>query len=121
MLYISALGFAFFIVAGQALYKAAVDSVGFELTLDFIFSKQLLKLLFSWQFLLGLALFLVATGINFWMYTRFQFSSIQAVVVPLVLVFSFIAGAWFFKDHISFVNILGFFVLVAGVVLATIK
>lgn len=121
MLYISGLGFALFIVAGQALYNAAVHKVGFELNLDFLLSKRLLDLLLSWQFLLGMALFLTATGINLWMYTRYEFSSVQAVVVPLVLMFSFVAGYWFFKDEISVVNMIGFFVLIAGVILATIR
>lgn len=121
MLYISGLGFALFIVAGQALYNAAVNKIGFELSLEFLLSKRLFELLLSWQFLLGMALFLTATGINLWMYTKYEFSSVQAVVVPLVLAFSFIAGAWFFKDEISALNTLGFFVLIAGVILATIK
>ena len=121
MLYLSGLGFALFIVAGQALYNAAVNKLGFELTLDYLLSRKLFELLLSWQFLLGMALFLAATGINLWMYTKYEFSAVQAVVVPLVLMFSFMAGAWIFKDHISAVNVVGFFVLIAGVVLATIR
>lgn len=121
MLYLTGIAFALLIVSGQTLYKIAVDKAGFELTLDFLLSRRLIEMLISWQFLLGLVLFLAATGINFWMYTKYDFSAIQAIAVPVVLAFSFMAGAWLFKDHISALNIAGFLVLVVGVVMATAR
>jgi multidrug transporter EmrE-like cation transporter len=121
MLYLFGILFAVLLVAGQTLYAYAVNNAGFELTVEFLFSKQMINFLLSWQFILGVILYLAATGINFWMLTKFEFSSIQAVAVPIVLALSFVAGAWFFKDEINLVNILGFFVLVAGIILATLR
>lgn len=121
MLYIFGIIFATLLVAGQTCYKYAVDKAAFEPTLSFLLSKKMISFLISWQFLLGLSLFIVASLISFWMLTRFQFSSIQAVTVPIVMALSYIAGVWLFKDHITGINIVGLFVLMAGVVLASIK
>lgn len=119
MFYLSGLIFALLLVGGQTFYKLAVDNVGFELSLSFIFSRRMLDFLFSWQFLVGVVLYLLATALNFWMLSKFKFSSFQGLAIPLGLVFSFIAGAWFFKDQISVVNIIGLGIIISGVVLAT--
>lgn len=121
MLYIAGIIFSFLIVAGNSLYKLAVERAAFEPTIGYILSKKMLGFLFSWQFVAGVSVFLVASILSFWMLSKFQFSTIQAVTVPVVLAFSYMVGAWFFKDTISVLNIVGFFVIAAGVVLASIK
>ncbi|HEX9679419.1 MAG TPA: hypothetical protein VGA08_02250 [Candidatus Saccharimonadales bacterium] len=121
MLYFFGLLFSLLIVAGNTMYKYAVDRAGFEPTPGFIFSRRMLDLLLSWQFLSGLGTFVVASLISFWMLTRFQFSAIQAVTVPVVMAVSYIVGASLFKDSISWINLAGLVVLVAGVVLASYK
>lgn len=121
MLYIFGIIFASLLVVGQTLYKYAVDRAAFEPTLGYLFSKQMLNFLLSWQFLAGLGAFMIASLISFWMLTRFQFSSIQAVTVPIVMALSYVVGAWLFKDTITGLNIFGLVVLIAGVVLASIK
>lgn len=121
MLYLFGILFAALLVVGQTLYKYAVERASFEPTVAFIFSKKMLDFLLSWQFLTGLTAFIVASLISFWMLTRFQFSSIQAVTVPVVMALSYIVGAWLFKDSISGLNLVGLAVLILGVVLASIK
>lgn len=121
MLYLFGLIFAVLIVAGQTLYKYAVDRAAFEPTLSYLLSKKMLDFLFSWQFLSGLGIFIIASLISFWMLTRFHFTSIQAVTVPVVMALSYVAGAWLFKDTISGVNWIGLAILVVGVVLASLK
>lgn len=121
MLYIFGLIFSTLLVIGQTLYKYAVDRAGFEATTDYIFSKQMVSFLLSWQFLAGLSAFMIASLISFWMLTKFQFTSIQAVTVPVVMGLSYIVGAWLFKDEISGLNLVGLGVLAVGVVLASIR
>jgi len=121
MLYIFGFLFAALLVVGQTLYKYAVDRAAFEPTTAFIFSKRMADFLLSWQFLSGLAAFIIASLISFWMLTRFQFSAIQAVTVPVVMGLSYIAGAWLFKDTITGLNMLGLAILIVGVILASIK
>jgi multidrug transporter EmrE-like cation transporter len=119
MFYLLGFLFAILLVGGQSLYKVALDNAGFELSLGFLLSKRMLEFLLSWEFLVGVMLYLLATGINFYMLTRFKFSSIQGLAIPIGLVFSFLAGAWFFKDGISPVNILGLIIIIFGVFIAT--
>lgn len=121
MLYIFGILFAALLVVGQTFYKYAVDRAAFEPTVSYIFSRHMVDFLLSWQFLAGLSAFIVASLISFWMLTRFQFNSIQAVTVPVVMALSYIVGAWLFKDTITGLNIFGLFILIAGVILASIK
>lgn len=121
MLYLFGLIFSALLVVGQTLYKLAVDRAAFEPTASFLFSKRMLDFLLSWQFLSGLGVFAVASLLSFWMLTRFQFSSIQAVTVPVVMGLSYVAGAWLFKDTITGINLMGLAILVIGVVLASLK
>lgn len=121
MLYLFGLIFSTLLVIGQTLYKYAVERAAFEATTDYIFSKKMVEFLLSWQFLAGLGTFILASLISFWMLTRFQFTSIQAVTVPVVMALSYIVGAWLFKDEISGINLVGLGVLAIGVVLASIR
>lgn len=121
MLYIFGVIFSALLVLGQTLYKYAVERAAFEPTPDYLFSKKMVDFLLSWQFLAGLGTFIIASLISFWMLTKFQFTSIQAVTVPVVMALSYVVGAWLFKDEISGLNILGLGVLAVGVVLASIR
>ena len=121
MLYIFGIIFATLLVVGQTLYKYAVDKAAFEPTVSYIFSGKMASFLLSWQFLAGLGAFIAASLISFWMLTKFQFSSIQAVTVPVVMALSYVVGAWLFKDVITPLNMFGLLVLIVGVVLASIK
>jgi multidrug transporter EmrE-like cation transporter len=121
MLYIFGFIFSALLVVGQTFYKYASERAAFEPTAAFIFSRKMLDFLLSWQFLAGLSAFIIASLISFWMLTRFQFSSIQAVTVPVVMALSYIVGAWLFKDTITPLNMLGLVVLLVGVILASIK
>jgi len=75
----------------------------------------------SWQFLLGLGFFISASLLGFWLLSRFSFSALQAVTVPIVLGLSYVAGAWLFKDTLTGLNLVGLLVLIVGVVLASLK
>jgi len=121
MLYLFGLIFSALLVVGQTFYKYAVERASFEPTAAFLFSKKMLEFLTSWQFLTGLSAFIVASLISFWMLTKFQFTSIQAVTVPVVMGLSYIVGAWVFKDEISGINLIGLGVLAVGVVLASMR
>ncbi|MDX1766355.1 MAG: hypothetical protein R3313_05400 [Candidatus Saccharimonadales bacterium] len=119
MIYIWGAIFALLLTAGNTMYKYAVDAANFEISPSFIFSKKMLSFIFSWQLLSGLALFVAATMLSFWMLTKYEFSAIQAVTVPVVMALSFMVGAWILnEDSLSAINILGLLVLVVGVVLA---
>lgn len=119
MIYIFGILFSVLIVVGNSLYKLAVEAANFEPTPDFFFSRKMISFVTSWQLLGGLAFFLVATGISFWMLTKFDFSAIQAVTVPVVMGLSFAAGAFVFnEDSLSLINYVGLIIIIVGVILA---
>jgi drug/metabolite transporter (DMT)-like permease len=119
MIYIFGILFSLFIVAGNTLYKYAVDAAGFEISSDFLLSKKFLSFIFSWQLLGGLSLFIIGSGISFWMLTKFEFSAIQAVSVPVVMGLSFLVGQFLLhEENLSLLNYLGLLIIVVGVVLA---
>ena len=119
MIYLFGAIFALLLTAGNTMYKYAVDAANFEISPEFIFSKKMVSFLLSWQLLSGLALFIVATMLSFWMLTKYEFSAIQAVTVPVVMGLSFMVGAWILNEEsLSAINYFGLGVLVLGVILA---
>lgn len=119
MFYLVSVLFSFFVVAGQAMYNKAVNDASFELTASFIFSKKLIAMVTEPIFLGGLLLFLGATAVSFWMYTQYEFDNIQAATVPIILIFTYLINYWFFEGSIGLANIVGFAVIVVGVMIAT--
>ncbi len=119
MFYLYSLLFSFFVVAGQALYNRAVNDERFELSSRYIFSRKLLNLLTNPLLILGFVLFLGVTALSFWMYTKYDFSNIQAATVPLILIFTYLINYLFFGGNIGLFNIVGFVIIVIGVLVAT--
>lgn len=119
MIYVFGVIFSMLLVIGNSLYKLAVDAAGFELSSDFLLSKKFLAFLLSWQLIGGVIAFVAATGVSFWMLTKFEFSAIQAVSVPVVMGLSFMVGAFVFhEENLSLLNYAGLAVIVIGVIMA---
>ena len=121
MLYLAGTIFSLMVVIGNTLFKYAVDRAEFTPSISFMLSSRMIHFLLSWQFLLGALVFGCVSVLSFWMFTRFQFSSIQVVTVPIIMAFSFLVGTWFFNDTMTPINVVGLLVIIGGVILATIK
>lgn len=119
MFYLYSVLFSFFVVSGQALYNKAVNDENFELSASFFFSKKLVGLITNPMLIGGFVLFLGATAVSFWMYTKYDFSSIQAATVPVILIFSYLVNYFFFDGKITLMNVLGFAIIAIGVFVAT--
>lgn len=119
MFYLYSVLFALFVVAGQAMYNRAVNDENFELTTNFLLSRKMLDLITNPILISGFILFLGATAVSFWMYTKYDFSNIQAATVPVILILSYTVNYLFFDGTIGLANIIGFAVIVAGVFIAT--
>ena len=119
MIYLFGVIFSTLLVLGNSLYKLAVDAAGFEISSDFLLSKKMVAFLFSWQLVGGVTAFVAATGVSFWMLTKYEFSAIQAVSVPVVMGLSFVVGSFVFhEENLSLLNYAGLAVIVVGVILA---
>ncbi len=119
MFYVYSVLFSFFVVTGQAMYNRAVNDENFELTTSFFFSKKMVGLITNPMLITGFVLFLGATAVSFWMYTKYDFSNIQAATVPVILIFSYLVNYWFFDGSIGLANMVGFAIIVFGVFVAT--
>lgn len=119
MIYLLGALVAFQLVLGQVLWKGAVDKYSFALTPSYLGSREFLSFIFSPQVLIGFVIYGVATLSFMALLGKFQYSSVQAVVVSTSLVFAFAASAVIFHERHSAVNVLGFGLLVVGVILAT--
>lgn len=107
------------LVLGQVLWKAAVERYGFQLTREYVLSHQFLTFLFSPLVIGGVLVYGLAT-LSFWgLLAKFPYSSVQAVVVSASLLLTYLASAAIFHERHTAINLVGFAVLVVGVVLAT--
>ncbi len=101
------------------MYNKAVNDENFELTTSFFFSKKMIGLITNPVLIGGFLLFLGATAVSFWMYTKYDFSNIQAATVPVILVLTYLVNYLFFDGSIGLAHIVGFAVIVLGVFIAT--
>jgi drug/metabolite transporter (DMT)-like permease len=107
------------LVLGQVLWKAAIDRYGFTLTREYVLSHQFVTFVLSPLVIGGLVVYALATLSYFGMLAKFPYSSVQAVIVSASLILTYLASAAIFHERHSPINLLGFAVLVVGVVLAT--
>ena len=119
MFYVYSVLFSFFVVAGQAMYNKAVNEENFELTTGFLLSKKMIGLITNPFLIGGFVLFIGATAVSFWMYTKYDFSNIQAATVPIILVFTYLINYFFFDGSIGLANMVGFAIIILGVLVAT--
>lgn len=110
MFYLIGLLVAIQITAGQLLWKFGVDKTGL--------APRLALSPYIWG---GLALYALATGFNLYALSRYQYSSVQALIIPLGLILAFAAGIKFLGEKPSPLNFVGIAVIIVGVLLATRK
>jgi len=101
------------------MYNRAVNDENFELTTSFFFSKKMVGLITNPILIIGFIFFLGATAVSFWMYTKYDFSNIQAATVPMILILTYIINYLFFDGSIGIANMVGFAIIVFGVFVAT--
>lgn len=121
MFYLFAVIVAALLVSGQSLWKVGVEKIHFELTPSFFFSHKIFGLIFSPYVLLGLVLYVFATLLYLNMLAKYPYSHVQAAVIPLSLLASFIIAYFIFSEHFSILNMLGALIILVGIGLVTIK
>jgi drug/metabolite transporter (DMT)-like permease len=120
MQYVLSFIFASLLVAAQSSWKVAVGAEtspfkhGFTLvsTLHFVFSPLVI---------LGAVIYAVATALYMYLLSKYQFSHVQSLSIPLSLIVSIVAATVFFDDKLSIVNYFGLALVVTGIVLITTK
>ncbi|MBW4061663.1 hypothetical protein HJC99_03795 [Candidatus Saccharibacteria bacterium] len=119
MLYIIGILVAFLLVCGQALWKVGVQHAHLELTAGYLFSKQVFSLIFSPYIIGGAVIYAFATLMYLGLLAKYQYSTVQGLVVPVSLISAFLLARVVFNERLSVVNYVGLGVLVVGILLAT--
>ncbi len=107
--------------AGQALWKRAAINFPVYIKEGSPLFKAVLQVLLSGYFISGAILYVVATLIYLWLFSKYPYFSVQLTMVSLAVVFSLLVSYFIFKEHISIVNFFGIPLILAGVILVTWK
>ena len=119
MLYLLGILVAFLLVTGQALWKIGVGRAHLQLSAEYLFSSKVTGLIFSPYIIGGFAIYAIATLIYLGLLAKYQYSTVQGLVVPLSLIAAFIIARYAFHERLSVTNYIGLVVLVVGIFLAT--
>lgn len=119
MIYIYGLIVAVEIVFGQVLWKIGVERTHFVLSKQYLFSSDMIKFIFNPFVVFGLVSYGFATLLYMSLLSKYEYTSLQSVVVPLSLIGTFIIASLLFGEKVSFINFIGFILLIGGVLLIT--
>ena len=121
MQYIFSIIFAGLLVTAQSCWKLSVgrnaelfSGHGFGLS-------KLLNFAFAPLTLAGILLYVIATGLYMYLLSKYQFSTVQAMVITLSLLLSVGIAVAFFGDRLGVVNFLGVGLIVVGIVLINVR
>lgn len=108
---------ALLLVCGQSLWKLAANNLDKSAPLI----PSLLKVLFTVQFIGGAILYVIATLAYVWMFSKYQYSSVQLSLISFSIILSSLMAILFFKEHFLPINFLGIAILILGLFLVTWK
>jgi drug/metabolite transporter (DMT)-like permease len=117
MIYILTAITALLLVSGQSLWKMAASNLDKGSPLV----QSLFKVLFTPQFLMGAFLYIIATLIYVWLFSKYNYSVVQLSLISFSILLSSAIAILFFKETFSIINYIGVIILIAGLILATWK
>lgn len=116
MIYALSILFAALLVFAQSSWK-----IGVELTKSSSGGtgfRQIFTTLISVNFVLGAFIYVLATLLYLYLVSRYQFSTVQTLAIPLSLIFSIIVAGVVFNEHITNWTIMGIIVIAVGIITA---
>lgn len=117
MIYLLGILVAGLLVVGQSLWKAGSSEIAKASFVDDPIG--FIGAYFNIKVLLGLFIYGITTVLYIWLISKYKYSTLQAVIIPVSLILTFFVASSFFKEQITFVNILGLGLIVIGVWFAT--
>lgn len=118
--YLYCIAFAALLVTAQATWKSGVG-VHKELFEDRLSFSGVLSFVFSPHVIAGGFLYIVATGLYFYMLSKYEFSFIQALAIPLSLIFSLAVATVFFNETISLISMVGVLFIIIGILIFSLN
>ena len=68
----------------------------------------------------GILLYAIATLLYLYLLSRYKFTIVQSLAIPLSLIFSIFVATTFFNDSLSVLNYTGLLAVLIGVLLITL-
>ncbi|HBG81386.1 TPA: hypothetical protein DDW69_00940 [candidate division CPR2 bacterium] len=106
---------ALLLAIGQSLWK--LSAAAFNNQGDESLIKAISKVIFTPNFIIGAFLYIVATMLYLWLFSKYPFYAVQILLVSFSLIFSLLVSNFIFKEQINLVNYLGIPLILIGAVL----
>jgi len=115
MLYIETIITALLLAAGQSLWKMAALKFPIYQNEGLSLFVSGFKTLFSVYFISGAFLYVLATLIYLWLFSKYPFYTVQVSLVSFSIIFSLIISRFIFKESVSLINYFGIVLVLIGV------
>ena len=104
------------ITSGQVFWKIGLGRIGGFYLADAGIFGNMFRILSSPFVIAGFAVYILATGFFMYLLSKYDIS----LVIPISsisFIFSLIAGAWIFHEHITAMRVAGVLVIITGIIL----
>lgn len=105
------------IVVGQGLWKVGISKIDPKNSVTELVQNLNFKFLLSPWIIAGALVYALATILYIVMLSKYEYASLQTLVVSSSLVFTFLASAVLFGEKINIVNIFGLILLILSITL----
>lgn len=119
MLYIFLFITALLLASGQSLWKKAAINFPIYLKNNTPLIPAIFKVIFSKFFIIGAFLYIIATLIYLWLFSKYPFYTVQISLVAFVIILSLIISNIIFKESINTINYIGVSLVLIGIILVT--
>jgi drug/metabolite transporter (DMT)-like permease len=106
---------------GQALWKIAALKFPLHQKDGLSSFEATTKVLLSYHFILGAIIYVLATLLYLWLFSKYPFFIVQITLVSFAIVFSLTIATLLFRENISLINLIGIPLIILGALLATWK
>lgn len=116
--YLLMLLMALLLVSAQTLWASVIKGGG---VFDGNLPSVVTALATNWKIWAGVFIYIAATLVYFYLLSKTKFFSVQVAMTALSIIFSTVLSVVVFSEKISLVNIIGMFVVFAGILLVVHK
>lgn len=121
MLYLLTLVAAVVLAGGQALWKTAAVGYPKLITEGIPTFRAAITVLLSPSFIFGAILYVIATLIYLWLFSKYPYYQVQIILVSFSILASLMISRFIFKETFNLVNLVGMLLIIAGAALVTWK
>ncbi|MEI6266714.1 MAG: hypothetical protein WCP14_02390 [bacterium] len=121
MLYLLTIFTAALLATGQMFWKKAAVTYPTLIADHLSPTSAALRVIFSTKFFIGAFLYVVATLIYLWLFSKYPYYIVQTTLMVTSLVLTAAISVFIFKEELSLINLLGISIILFGVFLVSAK